>query len=75
MPSENNNILEFNQYMNSDKMTYIIYPDTESLIKKQMDVQTIQKKGIPCGYSKSTIWVFDKLYIAEKIAPRSFVNL
>ena len=29
-----NNILEFNQYMKSDKTAYIIYDDIESLIKK-----------------------------------------
>ena len=34
MPSKNNNILEFNQYLKSDKMSYIIYTDMESLIKK-----------------------------------------
>ena len=34
MPSEKNNILEFNQYMKSDKMPYIIYVDIESSIKK-----------------------------------------
>ena len=34
MPSENNNILEFNQYMKSEKTPYIIYTDIESLIKK-----------------------------------------
>ena len=43
MSSEKDNILEFNQYMQSDKMSYIIYADTESLIKKQMEVQIIQK--------------------------------
>ena len=32
-PSENNNILEFNQYMKLDKMPYNIYADLESLIK------------------------------------------
>ena len=32
MPSEKDNILEFNRYMKSDKMTYIIYGDIESLI-------------------------------------------
>ena len=42
MPSEKDNILEFNQYMKSDKMAYI-YADIESLIKKMMDVQIIQK--------------------------------
>ena len=43
MPSENDNILEFNQYMKLDKMPYIIYVDMESLIKKKMDVKIIQK--------------------------------
>ena len=33
MPSENDNILEFNQYIRSDKMPYIVYADIESLIK------------------------------------------
>ena len=32
MPSEKDKILEFNQYMKSDKMPYIIYADIESLI-------------------------------------------
>ena len=34
MPSEKDNILEFNQYMNSYKMPYLIYADIESLIRK-----------------------------------------
>ena len=34
MPSEKDKILEFNQYMKSDKMPYIIYTGIESLIKK-----------------------------------------
>ena len=34
MPSETNNILEFNQCMKPDKMPYIIYAEIESLIKK-----------------------------------------
>ena len=33
MPSEKNNLWEFNQYMKSDKMSYIIYANIESLIK------------------------------------------
>ena len=33
-PSGKYNILEFNQYMKSDKMPYIIYPGKESLIEK-----------------------------------------
>ena len=44
MPSEKDNILEFNQYMKSDKMSCIIYADMESLINKiETDVQIIQK--------------------------------
>ena len=31
MPSEKDNILEFNQYMKSDKIPCIIYADIESL--------------------------------------------
>ena len=34
LPSEKDSVLEFNQYMTSDKMPYIIYADIESLIKK-----------------------------------------
>ena len=34
MPSEKDNILEFNQYMKSDKTRYIIYADIESLNRK-----------------------------------------
>ena len=33
MPSEKDNILEFNPYIRSDKMPYIVYADIESLIK------------------------------------------
>ena len=36
MTSEKDELLEFNQYMKSDKMPYIIYADIASLIK-QMD--------------------------------------
>ena len=34
MPSAKDNILEFNQYIKSDKMPYIIYADIESLVEK-----------------------------------------
>ena len=34
MPSEKDSILELIQYMNSDKIRYIIYADIESLFKK-----------------------------------------
>ena len=34
MSSEKANIVKFNQYMNSNKTSYIIYAGIESLIKK-----------------------------------------
>ena len=63
MPSEKVNILEFNQYMKSDKMLYIDYADIE-YIKKKIDgcVNNPENSSgtkigehIPCGYSMSTI--------------------
>ena len=69
MPSENNNILVFNQCMKSDKMLFIIYPDTESLIREidesanNPENYSTTKIGehIPCGYSMLAIWVFDHI--------------
>ena len=63
MPSEKDKILEFNQYMKADKMSYIIYADMEFLIKKidgcanNPENSSTTKTGelIPCGYSMSTI--------------------
>ena len=63
MPSEKVNILEFNQYMKSDKMPHIDYADIESLIKKidgcvnnpENSSGTKIGEHIPCGYSMSTI--------------------
>ena len=80
------NYKEFNQYMKSDKMPYIIYADIECLIKK-LDVYannpekySATKPGeyIPCGYSMSTIWAFDHietsiLYVVLKIVSKCFV--
>ena len=34
MQSEKDKILQFNEYMKSNKMPYIVYADMESLIKK-----------------------------------------
>ena len=69
MPSENDNILEFNQYLKSDKMLYIINADIESLIKKidrcanNPENSSTTKIGehIPCRYSMSTIWAFHNI--------------
>ena len=60
-------LLDFYQYMKSDKMLYIIYSDIETLIKK-IDIcannpenYSATKLGehIHCRYSMSTIWAFD----------------
>ena len=69
MPSEKDNILEFNQYMKSDKIPYIIYTDIESLIKKidgcandpENSSTTKIDKHIPFGSSVSTISGFDHI--------------
>ena len=69
MPSEKNNILIFNQCMMSDKMLFMIYLDTESLIRKadgcanNPENSSATKIGehIPCGYSMSAIWAFDHI--------------
>ena len=69
MPSGKENILEFNQYMKSDKMPYIFYADMESLIRNidgcvnNPENSSTTKNGehIPCGYLMSTIWVFDNI--------------
>ena len=81
MPSEMDNTLEFNQYMKSDKMPYIIYAGIESLIRKidrcannpEKSSTTKISEHIFWGYLMSTIWAFDHiekkniLYIEEKI--------
>ena len=66
MPSEKDKIVGFNQYMKSDKMPHITYPDIESLIKKKdrcannPENSSTTKIGehIPCEYSMPTIWNF-----------------
>ena len=63
MPSEKDKILEFNQYMKSDKMPYNIYADMESLIEKidryanDPENSSTRKIGehIPWEYSMSKI--------------------
>ena len=77
---KNYNILEFNQYTKSDKWPYIIYSETESLIKKidncrknpEKSSTTKIGKHISCVYSISTTWAFGHIEIsivciAEKI--------
>ena len=69
MSSEKDKTLECNQYMKSDKMSYIIYADIKSLIKKLDEcASNLQNSStrkisehIPCRYSISTIWAFDNI--------------
>ena len=66
MPSEKNKILEFKQYMKSNKMPYV---DIESLIRKIDGCVNNPEKSstmkidehIPCGYSMSIIWRFNPI--------------
>ena len=67
MPSEDTQILEFNQYQKFDKTPYIIYADLKYLIKKVGGCKNNPEKlstrkvdaHIPCRYSMSTIWTLD----------------
>ena len=67
MSSEKDKILEFNQYVKSDKMPHIIYADIESLIRKTDGCEnnlgnsstTKIDEHISCRYSMSKIWAFD----------------
>ena len=66
MPSEKDNILGMNQYVNSDKMPYIIYADIESLITKidgcaispESSSTTKLSEHISWWHSMSTIRLF-----------------
>ena len=75
MSSEKDNILEFNQYIKSDKMHYIIHADIESLIRKidrcennPENSSTIKTyEHIPCRYSMSTILGFDQTDVKHSL--------
>ena len=67
VPSQNNNILLFNQYMKLHKMPYINHADVSLLIKKidgcannpgKSSITKI-REHIPYGYLMSNIWAFD----------------
>ena len=88
MPLEKDEILELKYYKKSNKMSYIIYADIESLIKKRGGCENNPEKSstakidehIPCGYSMSTIWGFSHIegkhtLYREKTVWKSFVNL
>ena len=66
MPSEDNKVLEFNQYQKFDKTASIIYADLQ-LKTSWCDFfffffklsTTKVSQHTPCGYLVSTIWTFD----------------
>ena len=63
MPSEDTEILQFNQYKKSDKAPFIIYADLQCIIEKfdgcknnpENSSTTKVSKYIPSGFSVSTI--------------------
>ena len=67
LPSTENKMLEFAESQKSDKISFIIYVDCKSLIKRidgrknNSEKSSTTKVGehIPCWYSKSAIWIFD----------------
>ena len=69
MLSEQDNIVESNQYTKSDKISYIIYDDIESLIKNidgsanNPEISSATKIGehISSGYYMPEIWAFDRI--------------
>ena len=78
MPLEKDNILEFNQYINSDKVPYIIYPDSKHVCANYAENSSTTNIGehIPCGYAISTVWGFDHInivYVVESIVWKNFV--
>ena len=56
VPSEKDNILEFNENMKSDKMSYIIYAEIESLVKK-IDVCTNNPENLSTKKQVSIFFV------------------
>ena len=62
MPSEKDNILDFNQYMSLDKMQYKIYADIESLIKKIDGCGDNPKNSSTAKISDHILYVADIQY-------------
>ena len=68
IPSEDTEILEFNQYQESDKAPFIIYADLECIIEKIDGCKnnsanssiTKVSEHIPSGFSLSTISSFSR---------------
>ena len=73
MPSEDTKILEFNQYLKSDKAPFIIYADLESLIvnidgcKSNPEKSSMTKlsENIPSDFSMSAISSFKDILLSS----------
>ena len=63
MPPQKDNLLQFNQYVKSDKMPYIIYADVESLIKKIDGCANNPKKPPTKKIGKHILWIFSVNYM------------
>ena len=63
MPSQKDNLLQFNQYVKSDKMPYIIYADLESLIKKIDGCANNPKKPPTKKIGEHILWIFSVNYM------------
>ena len=69
MASQEDNILQFSQYMKSSKMLQIIYANPEFLIEKvdlcannpEKSLTTKVEQHIPYRCSMSTMWAFDNI--------------
>ena len=69
MPSKDTKILEFKQYQNCDKASFIIYTDLGCLIEKTDRYKIIPEnlstknvsQHIPSSYSMSTIFSFKSI--------------
>ena len=79
MSLQKDNTFQFSQYMKSDKMSYIIYAELESLIKKIDECENNLEKystteigeHVSCRCSMSIIRAFDN--IENKILLKSFL--
>ena len=59
LPTQKNNIFEFNHYMKLDKVLYIIYADIESLIKKiPNNCYNNPEKSSTTKIGKHSLWIF-----------------
>ena len=86
MSFKKDNVLKFNQYMKSDKMLYIIYADSQTLLKKtdgcannlEKSSSTKSGKHILCRFLMPTVRALiiqkiDIVYIVGKIVWKSFI--